>query len=96
MGETSLTSIFNTWYWLGSRSVTVTKQSANTDFWVTYDDTLTWRMTCQGDAGDFRLVVDGGVKNANRVYSQVGWICPPGCGPRCVAAVLTCFKFHLW
>jgi hypothetical protein len=72
MAETSLSALYNTWYWLGGRSVTVTKQSANTDIWVTYDDTLTWRMTCHGDAGDFRLVIDSSVyRNPNRVYSQV-------------------------
>jgi hypothetical protein len=61
------------------RSVTINKQRANTDIIVTYMDTLGWNMAGAGDAGDWRLVVDGTARPANRFYGQngVGWYIMP-------------------
>jgi hypothetical protein len=61
------------------RSLTINKQRANTDIFITYIDTLGWNMAGAGDAGDWRLVVDGTARPANRLYGQngVGWYIMP-------------------
>ena len=60
--------------------MTFTKQTAASDLWITYDDTLGWEMIPYGDAASWRLVLDGTALLENRVHSQQfaapWWIMP--------------------
>jgi hypothetical protein len=55
------------------RTLTFTKRWANTDLWVTYDESIGWYQRSGGDAGDFRLTLDGTARSANKIYSQSGY-----------------------
>lgn len=61
-----------TWTDISDRVMSFTKNAANTDIFVSYTDTLGYLMTGGGEAGGWRLVVDGTAKPASVVYSQNG------------------------
>eukprot|EP00042_Codosiga_hollandica_P007117 m.16922 g.16922 ORF g.16922 m.16922 type:complete len:1504 (-) comp28721_c0_seq2:95-4606(-) len=68
--NTEITAPVNT-YADSGRQVSFTKKLANTDLWVTYDDTISYKWSGQGQGGAIRLSLDGTTfSNPNAFYTS--------------------------